>query len=57
MMSFDEFLEAAAERIRNDMPGADVCIRRVDKLQGASYVGIAVRPEGAGGAVSAGAAA
>lgn len=52
MMSFDAFLEAAAERIRKELPGAEVRIRRIDKLQGASYVGITVRPEGAGGAAS-----
>ena len=52
MMNFDEFLEAAKDRIKELVIEADVKIQAVDKLQGESYVGIAVRPEHASAAVT-----
>ena len=52
MMNFDEFLEAAKDRIKEVLNEADVRIQAVDKLQGESYTGIAVQPEGAAAAVT-----
>ena len=52
MMNFDEFLEAARDRIKELVIEADVKVQAVDKLQGESYVGIAVRPEHASAAVT-----
>ena len=52
MMNFDEFLEAAKDRIKELVIEADVKVQAVDKLQGESYVGIAVRPEHASAAVT-----
>ena len=52
MMNFDEFLEAAKDRIKELVIEADVKVQAVDKLQGESYVGIAVRPEHATAAVT-----
>ena len=52
MMNFDEFLEAAKDRIKELVFEADVKVQAVDKLQGESYVGIAVRPEHASAAVT-----
>ena len=52
MMNFDEFLEAAKDHIKEVLNEADVRIQAVDKLQGESYVGVAVRPEGASAAVT-----
>lgn len=44
-MNFDEFLEAAKKAMQGRLPDADVTIQKIDKLQGESYTGIAVRPE------------
>lgn len=45
-MSFDEFLEAAKNHVQDTLPDAEVRIQQIDKLQGESYLGISVRPEG-----------
>ena len=52
MMSFDEFLDAAKDRVQEALPDAKVTIQQVNKLQGESYTGIAVQPEGAAAAVT-----
>ena len=52
MMSFDEFLDAAKDRVQEALPDAKVTIQQVNKLQGESYTGIAVQPEGASAAVT-----
>ena len=52
MMNFDEFLEAAKDRVQETIPFADVKIQQVNKLQGESYTGISVQPEGAAAAVT-----
>ena len=46
MMNFDEFLEAAKDRVQETIPDAEVKIQQVNKLQGESYTGISVQPEG-----------
>ena len=52
MMNFDEFLDAAKDRVQDALPEAKVTIQQVNKLQGESYTGIAVQPEGAATAVT-----
>ena len=52
MMTFNEFLESAKARVQEELPDAEVKIQPVNKLQGESYVGIAVQPEGAAAAVT-----
>ena len=52
MMIFDEFLDAAKDRVQEALPDAKVTIQQVNKLQGESYTGIAVQPEGASAAVT-----
>ena len=52
MMNFDEFLDAAKDRVQDALPEAKVTIQQVNKLQGESYTGIAVQPEGAAAAVT-----
>lgn len=52
MMNFDEYLEAAKNRVQEELPEAKVRIQEVNKLQGESYVGISVQPEGATAAVT-----
>ena len=52
MMNFDEFLDAAKSRVQEALPDAKVTIQQVNKLQGESYTGIAVQPEGASAAVT-----
>jgi len=52
MMNFDEFLDAAKDRVQEALPDAKVTIQQVNKLQGESYTGIAVQPEGASAAVT-----
>ena len=52
MMNFDEFLDAAKDRVQDALPDAKVTIQQVNKLQGESYTGIAVQPEGAAAAVT-----
>ncbi len=46
MMSFEEFLNATKDRVREELPDAEVRIQLVNKLQGESYLGISVKPEG-----------
>ena len=52
MMNFDEFLEAAKDRVQEAVPDAEVKIQQVNKLQGESYLGISVQPEGAAAAAT-----
>lgn len=52
MMNFDEFLDVAKDRIQEELPDAKVTIQQVNKLQGESYTGLAVQPEGASAAVT-----
>ena len=52
MMNFDEFLESVKERIQAVVPDAEVRIQQVNKLQGESYTGISVQPEGANAAAT-----
>ena len=52
MMNFDEFLEATRARVQEELPDTAVKIQQVNKLQGESYTGIAVQPEGAAAAVT-----
>ena len=47
MMNFDDFLEAAKNSVQEAVPDAEVKIQQVNKLQGESYLGISVQPEGA----------
>ncbi len=44
-MSFEEFLEAARQRVQEEIPDAEVKIQKVEKLQQESYTGISVRPK------------
>ena len=50
MMNFDDFLKAAQARIQKELPDTEIRIQQVNKLQGESYVGISVQPEGAAAA-------
>ena len=52
MMNFDEFLEATRSRVQEELPDTEVKIQQVNKLQGESYVGISVQPEGAAAAAT-----
>ena len=52
MMNFDEFLEATRTRVQEELPDTQVKIQQVNKLQGESYVGISVQPEGAAAAAT-----
>ena len=52
MMNFDEFLDAAKNRVQEELPEAKVGIQQVNKLQGEAYTGISVQPEGAAAAVT-----
>ena len=52
MMNFDDFLKAAKARIQDELPDTAVKIQQVNKLQGESYVGISVQPEGAAAAAT-----
>ena len=52
MMDFDEFLEVTKERVKETVPDAEVKIQQVNKLQGESYLGISVQPEGAAAAAT-----
>ena len=51
-MNFDEFLDAAKDRVQEAVPDAEVKIQQVNKLQGESYLGISVQPEGAAAAAT-----
>ena len=52
MMNFDDFLKAAQARIQEELPDTEIRIQQVNKLQGESYVGISVQPEGAAAAAT-----
>lgn len=52
MMNFDEFLEATRTRVQEELPDTAVKIQQINKLQGESYVGISVQPEGAAAAAT-----
>ena len=52
MMNFDEFLEATRARVQEELPDTQVKIQQVNKLQGESYIGISVQPEGAAAAAT-----
>ena len=51
-MSYEEFLDVAKDAAKTRHPEADVTIQKVEKLQGESYVGLSVRPEGQNAAVT-----
>ena len=51
-MSYEEFLDVAKDAAKTRHPEADVTIQKVEKLQGESYVGLSVRPEGKNAAVT-----
>ena len=51
-MNYDEFLEFAKNETRAAIPDAVVKSQQVDKLQGESYTGLSVRPEGSNAAVT-----
>ena len=50
MMDYKEFVDRVSEELASRLPeelqGADILPRQVDKLQGESYYGISVQPEG-----------
>ena len=52
VMSYEEFLDVAKDAAKTRHPEADVTIQKVEKLQGESYVGLSVRPEGQTAAVT-----
>ena len=52
MKTFNEFLETVKDQIRQTLPEAEVKLQKINKLQGESYVGISVQPEGAAAAVT-----
>ena len=45
-MDYEQFLEQVKERLQDQFPRMDVNIRSVEKLQGESYTGISITPEG-----------
>ncbi len=45
-MDYEQFLEQVRDVLREQFPEMDVEIRNVDKLQGESYTGIFIAPEG-----------
>jgi len=51
-MNYDEFLEAAKAQAQTRFPDTEVTIQKVEKLQGESYTGLSVRPEGTNTAVT-----
>ena len=51
-MSYEDFLDIAKDAAKTRHPEADVTIQKVEKLQGESYVGLSVRPEGKNAAVT-----
>lgn len=51
-MSYEDFLDIAKDAAKTRHPEADVTIQKVEKLQGESYVGLSVRPEGQNAAVT-----
>lgn len=51
-MNYEEFLDVAKDAAKTNYPDADITIQHVDRLQGESYVGLSVRPEGKNAAVN-----
>jgi len=51
-MSYEDFLDIAKDAAKTRHPEADVSIQKVEKLQGESYVGLSIRPEGSNAAVT-----
>ena len=51
-MSYEDFLDIAKDAAKTRHPEAEVTIQKVEKLQGESYVGLSVRPEGKNAAVT-----
>ncbi len=51
-MNYDEFLEFAKNETKAAIPDVDVQSQQVEKLQGESYTGLSVRPEGSNAAVT-----
>lgn len=51
-MNYDEFLEFAKNETKAAIPDVDVQTQQVEKLQGESYTGLSVRPEGSNAAVT-----
>ena len=51
-MSYEDFLDVAKDAAKTRHPEAEVTIQKVEKLQGESYVGLSVRPEGSNAAVT-----
>ena len=51
-MSYEDLLDIAKDAAKTRHPEADVSIQKVEKLQGESYVGLSIRPEGSNAAVT-----
>lgn len=51
-MSYEDFLDVAKDAAKTRHPEAKVTIQKVEKLQGESYVGLSIRPEGSNAAVT-----
>lgn len=51
-MSYEDFLDIAKDAAKTRHPEAEVTIQNVEKLQGESYVGLSIRPEGSNAAVT-----
>ena len=50
--TYDEFLDFSKDAARAIAPDAEITVKKVEKLQGESYVGLSVRPEGSNAAVT-----
>ena len=51
-MSYEDFLDVAKDAATVNYPDAEITIQKVEKLQGESYVGLSVKPEGSNAAVT-----
>lgn len=51
-MDYEKFLETVCEELQGRLPGMEVTIQDVEKLQGESYRGISILPEGGHTAVT-----
>jgi len=51
-MNYEDFLDIAKDAAKTRHPEAEVNVQKVEKLQGESYVGLSVRPEGSNAAVT-----
>ena len=51
-MSYEDFLDIATDAAKTRHPEAEVTVQNVEKLQGESYVGLSIRPEGSNAAVT-----